>query len=93
MAETKTESLYKTDAALWADQPAEAIAQRRWAEVDVENVAEELWGLSSSDRRELRSRLAVTALHVLKQLYQPDRASKSWEGSIFERALNRPGPR
>ncbi len=82
----KIGTLYDTDFALWADQQADAIEHGRWADIDVDNVAEEIRALSRTDRRELRSRLKVMLAHILKQRYQPERASKSWTTSIDKQA-------
>ena len=84
--EPKTAILYETDVAAWADEQARAIAERRWHDVDVEHVAEEIADLSLSRRRELGSRLKTMIVHLLKQKYQPERATRSWGNSIVHQA-------
>jgi len=76
--------LYETDSAAWAEQQAEALRRRAANEIDWDNVAEEIESLSRSDKREIRSRLAVICEHLLKWQYQPDTRSGSWRSSIRE---------
>ena len=54
--------------------------------VDVANVAEEIESLGRAERHEIKSRLAQIGLHLLKQQYQPERATPSWANTIFEQA-------
>jgi hypothetical protein len=77
---------YDADFALWAESQAAALREGRFDDVDIENVSEEIESLGRSDRRELRSRLTVLVLHVLKLLYQPQLASGSWRATIAEQA-------
>jgi hypothetical protein len=75
---------YETDFAAWADTQADALGRRATNEIDWENVAEEIESLSRSDRRQIRSRLAVICEHFLKWEFQPDARSPSWRVSIRE---------
>lgn len=76
--------LYETDVYTWALRNAELIRQGRFAEVDLENVAEEIESVGRSEYRELESRLAVLLAHLLKWQYQPERRGRSWEYTIEE---------
>jgi hypothetical protein len=49
----------------------------RWLESD-----EELEGLTKRDERALGSQLKRIMAHLLKQRYQPERATRSWEDSV-----------
>ncbi len=84
MREIVTPAGYESDFALWAESQAAALRERRFDDLDVPNLAEEVDGLARRDRRELRSRLTVLAAHLLKVLHQPERASGSWRGTIVE---------
>ena len=75
---------YEADFAQWAESQAAALRDGRFADVDIENVSEEIESLSRSDRRELRSRLTTLMLHLLKFQYQPERATPSWRLTILE---------
>lgn len=76
--------LYETDFALWAERQADALRHRAGNEIDWENVAEEIESLAKSDKREIRSRLAVIITRLLKCQFQPDARSNSWLGSIAQ---------
>jgi hypothetical protein len=76
--------LYETDVYTWAMRNAALIRQGRFAEVDLENVAEEIESVGRSEYRELESRLAVLLTHLLKWQYQPERRSRSWGYTIEE---------
>jgi hypothetical protein len=74
--------LYETDFLKWIDHQAAALRARRWDELDVEHLAEEVEALGRSERRELRNRLDVIARHLLKLSRQRERAS--WQATIRE---------
>lgn len=69
---------YETDFAAWALQSARLLREGKLSQPDIEHIAEELEGMSASERRELLNRLQVLLLHLLKHQYQPERRGKSW---------------
>jgi len=69
---------YDTDFAAWALYSAQLLREGKLSQLDVEHIAEELEGMSASERRELLNRLQVLLLHLLKHQYQPERRGKSW---------------
>ncbi|WP_295579455.1 DUF29 domain-containing protein [uncultured Lamprocystis sp.] len=73
---------YDTDFHAWALQSARLLREGKLTQLDTEHIAEELEGMSASERRELLSRLQVLLLHLLKHQYQPERRSKSWRLTI-----------
>ncbi len=81
-------TLYEEDLAAWAQAQAKALreaARARWnlpAEIDWENVAEEIEALARSERRELRSRLFRLLTHLLKWRHQPGKRTRSWRLTI-----------
>ena len=75
-------SLYDEDFALWVEQQVGLIKAGDAAALDVANLVEELEGLTKRDVRALGSQLQRIMLHMLKQRYQPERASRSWADSI-----------
>jgi Domain of unknown function DUF29 len=75
-------SLYDRDFALWIEAQVAAIRAGDLGALDVENLVEELEGLTKRDERALGSQLKRVMTHLLKQRYQPERASPSWERSI-----------
>jgi len=79
-----TDVTYEKDFYAWLLNCAQLLRERRFSELDIENMAEELEGMARSDKRELISRLAVLLAHLLKWRFQPDLRSKSWKRTIKE---------
>src|SRR5205823_14073340 len=52
--------------------------------LDLENIAEELEGMARSDRREIRNRLIVLLVHLLKHKFQPRQRSRGWRATIAD---------
>ena len=75
---------YDSDFHLWSQTQAAAIREGKFAEIDLENVAEEIESLGRSDRREIRSRLEVVLIHLLKWQFQPEKRKNGWKASIYE---------
>jgi hypothetical protein len=81
----KVETLYDEDFFRWTQETAELIRQRRFDEVDLDHVAEEIEDMGKRDHREVRSRLIVLLMHLLKWQLQPERREKStWVATINE---------
>ena len=74
--------LYETDIVAWAEQQADFLRRGEWSKLDLFNLAEEIEDVAKSERRELRSRLAVLLSHLLKWQFQPALRSKSWRATI-----------
>lgn len=74
--------LYDRDFYAWANEQAALLRAGNLSSADVANIAEEIETLGRSEKRELRSRLAVLLLHLLEWQFQPGRRSRSWEISI-----------
>lgn len=74
--------LYDEDFALWVEEQVAALRAGDVAALDLPNLIEELEGLSKRDARALGSQLKRIMAHMLKQRYQRQRASRSWEDSI-----------
>jgi len=73
---------YDHDFDAWAKRNAELMRQRKWSEIDAEQIAEEPAHTAKGQKRELVSRLAVLLAHLLKWQYQLDRRSDSWVSTI-----------
>jgi Domain of unknown function DUF29 len=78
---------YDSDFHLWSQTQAAAIREGRFAEIDLENVAEEIESLGKSDKREIESRLEVLLLHLLKWQFQAQKRKNGWHGSMVEARL------
>lgn len=75
-------TLYETDFNLWLEEQVLALQQKRFVDLDIENLVEEIESLSRSDKRALRSYLRVLLIHLLKWQYQSGSRSRSWQVSI-----------
>lgn len=73
---------YKTDFFAWTQEQSTLIRAKRWSEIDVEHLAEEIEDMGKSERRSLESRLEILLMHLLKWQIQKDRHSNSWGRTI-----------
>ena len=75
---------YDTDLYQWTIEQADALRRRAVNELDYDNLAEEIESVGRSERREIRSRLEILLIHLLKWHYQPEKQSDSWRASVSE---------
>jgi hypothetical protein len=73
---------YDKDVILWSQEQARLLRARRFAELDVEHLADEIEDVGKSEKRELASLMAVLLAHLLKWRSQPENRSKSWGATI-----------
>jgi hypothetical protein len=73
---------YDKDVILWSREQARLLRAGRFAELDVEHLADEIEDVGKSEKRELASRMAVLLAHLLKWRNQPENRSKSWRATI-----------
>jgi hypothetical protein len=74
--------LYETDFYAWARQQAKLLRERRWDDLDLANLVEEVDHAGRSQRHEIESRLRVLMTHLLKWRYQPGIRSGSWRNTM-----------
>jgi hypothetical protein len=74
--------LYEQDYGLWAEQMADLLSEGRFAELDIENLVDEVRDLSKRERDRLLSSVRLIVHHLLKWDYQPERRSRSWQITI-----------
>ena len=85
---------YEKDFYSWTQEQAELLKNGRFSELDIDNLIEEVESMGRSEKRELKSRLTILLLHLLKWKYQEVRRGRSWQLSIdeqriqFEQTLN-----
>lgn len=77
-------TLYEIDFLQWIETTVEKLRNQDYAQVDWENLIDEIESMGRSERQSFKSNLIVVLLHLLKWRYQPDRRSRSWESSIIE---------
>lgn len=75
---------YKADFNLWIGLTAQLLREKRWTEIELEHLIEEVEDLGKSERRGISSQLTRLLLHLLKWQYQPQRRSDSWLDSITD---------
>lgn len=80
--------LYEQDYGLWAEQMAELLLAGRFAELDIENLVEEVRDLSKRERDRLLSSMRLIVHHLLKWDYQPHRRPRSWQITIQRERLH-----
>jgi hypothetical protein len=84
MTRPRNAPAYEDDFVAWLEDQAGRARRGDVDGLDLENIAEELEGVARSDRREIRTRLTVLLVHLLKYLAQPRRRSSSWLATIGE---------
>ena len=75
---------YENDFLLWIDKQVGLLRARKFEQLDLNNIIEEMDSMGKSLRRELESRLEVLIMHLLKCQFQPSKKSGSWLGTIHE---------
>lgn len=75
-------NLHDRDMYRWTRQQARLLRAGRMSELDLENLAEEIESLGNRDYRELRSRLVLIVMHLLKWRCQPQKRTRSWLSTI-----------
>lgn len=80
-----TNDLYEADFHAWSLHQADLVRQRRFDDLDIENIAEEIESLGKNRRQELYRRMARLIEHLIKldasRLYDPRR---QWILSVDE---------
>jgi hypothetical protein len=74
---------YDEDVLVWSQQQARLLREGRFAELDIEHLADEIEDVGKSEKRELSSRCAVLMAHLLKWRFQPSFRSSSWRATIL----------
>lgn len=75
---------YDEDFFAWTQEQAKFLREGALSEIDAGNIAEEVEDMGKGIRHELRNRLTVLTMHLLKWRYQPGHRSSSWSGTINE---------
>lgn len=80
-------SIYKQDFYLWLQTTAQLLRSHQLDQIDFDNLIEEIEEMGRDKRRELKNRLVVLLIHLLKWHYQSgDRTwyGNSWISTIVE---------
>ncbi|HAO12535.1 MAG TPA: DUF29 domain-containing protein, partial [Planktothrix sp. UBA8407] len=81
---TAITSLYDQDFYLWLQTTINILKEGKFAEVDLENILEELESMGRSEKNALTSNLRVLLMHLLKYKYQSEKRTNSWLYTIRE---------
>ncbi len=73
---------YDKDFYNWTLQQTALLEERKFSNLDIANLIEEISCLGRSERDKLESFLTILLMHMLKVTYQPTRHTKSWDLSI-----------
>jgi hypothetical protein len=73
---------YEEDFVAWLEDQARRARHGKAGELDFENIAQELEGMARGDRREIRNRLIVLLIHLLK--YSAQQKKRSSDGLATE---------
>ena len=88
MGHAKVKPLYnpatdiEDDLYLWCYEQAELLRHRRFGELDLPNLIEELESMARKDKHALTSAYRVLLQHLLKWQFQPQLRGSSWEITI-----------
>jgi len=75
-------SLYDVDFYKWSQEQAQLLRLNRFNEIDKENIIEEIEDMGKRQKQELRNRLIILLMHLIKWKYQPILQSRSWASTI-----------
>ena len=75
---------YDADFFRWTEEQRQHLLNRNYAQLDWDNLAEEVLSMGKSEIKALESRMAVLLAYLLKWAWQPDMRCRSWEATIEE---------
>jgi len=80
--------LYHQDFYLWIQATTKLLQAGKFSQLDLENLIEEIQAMGRGEKRELRSRLIILLMHLLKWQYQPQKRTESWLNTINEQRIS-----
>jgi len=75
---------YDQDLYSWSLEQARLLRERKFDQIDLEHIIEEIEDMSKSERRALESFLETLLMHLLKWQYQPVFQGNSWKYTVIE---------
>ena len=73
---------YDKDVILWSQEQARLLRAGRFAELDIEHLADEIEDVGKSEKRELANRMAVLLAHLIKWSRRPENRTNSWRATV-----------
>lgn len=77
-------ALYERDYYGWTQEQARLLKNGDFKSLDLGHLVEEIESLGRSEKRELKNRLEILMMHLLKWQFQEDFRSRSWALTIEE---------
>jgi hypothetical protein len=78
------QKIYEKDFNQWLEITAKFLREKNFNALDLDNLINEIESMGNNNKRELKNRLVVLILHLLKWKYQSEKKSKSWLKTINE---------
>ena len=79
-----TTTLYDTDFVQWLDCTAQLLKERRFDELELDKLIEEIETLNQHEKQAIEQSLEILLTHLLKWHYQPGHRSRIWQSTIQE---------
>jgi hypothetical protein len=77
-------NLYDQDYYLWIEDVLKKIQEKKWNEMDWDNLWEEIDDMGKSQKQRLTSNLRILLMHLLKWEFQAEKRTNSWKYTIIE---------
>jgi len=87
LPEVNQSALYDQDYCLWLETTVKLLRERRFEELDLDSLVEQIEGLAKADKCELRNRLTILLEHLLKLAYweeERQNCTRGWKNTIRE---------
>jgi hypothetical protein len=75
---------YDRDLYTWSQEQAALLRARKFDQIDLVHIVEEIEGMGKSEQRALEFYLEALLIHLLKWVYQPSFRGPSWRLTIIE---------
>src|SRR3984893_16262367 len=79
-----SDSFYDHDYHAWLTRQGALLVERHFAELDLDNLIDEIQALARSEKREIENRLDVLVVPLPKWVHQPTQRSGGWASTIIE---------
>ncbi len=83
-----TLSLYDKDFYAWTQEQAKFIKEKAFDKLDVIHLLDEVESMGNQNKAELKNRLSILLMHLLKWKYQPELKGNSWYLTIANQRLD-----
>ena len=75
---------YDQDFYGWTVEQVALLQNKQFDQIDLEHIIEEIESMGKAERNQLRNRLTVLLMHLLKWQYEPSHRCTSWVQTIRE---------